>query len=138
MPLLELAGQRADLWLIELSSFQTGDAGPLEWGVIISLYEEHLDWHRSRERYLAVKLKLAAALRQLWVYDWAVDLAGRHSGPSAPPLVWPSRRLECGPRFDPPQRPVGSPIARPTALGVHNALSAGTVLLALAALSMEQ
>ena len=67
MPLLELLGQSAELWAIELSSFQTGEAGPLELGVVTSLYEEHLDWHGSRERYVADKLKLADASRRLLV-----------------------------------------------------------------------
>jgi UDP-N-acetylmuramoylalanine--D-glutamate ligase len=67
LPLLELDGQQADLWVIELSSFQTGEAGPLELGVITSLYEEHLDWHGSSERYVADKLKLASASAQLLV-----------------------------------------------------------------------
>lgn len=67
MPLLELDGQRADLWAIELSSFQTGEAGPLELGVVVSLEEEHLDWHGTRERYVADKLKLADVSRTLLV-----------------------------------------------------------------------
>ena len=67
MPLLELLGQSAELWTIELSSFQTGEAGPLELGVVTSLYEEHLDWHGSRERYVADKLKLADASRRLLI-----------------------------------------------------------------------
>jgi UDP-N-acetylmuramoylalanine--D-glutamate ligase len=67
MPLMELDGQQADVWVVELSSFQTGDAGPLELGVITSLYEEHLDWHGSRERYVADKLKLADRARTLLV-----------------------------------------------------------------------
>ena len=67
MPLLELDGQRADLWAIELSSFQTGEAGPLELGVVVSLEEEHLDWHGTRERYIADKLKLADVARTLLV-----------------------------------------------------------------------
>jgi UDP-N-acetylmuramoylalanine--D-glutamate ligase len=67
LPLLELDGQRADLWAIELSSFQTGEAGPLELGVVVSLSEEHLDWHGSRERYFADKLKLADVSRMLLV-----------------------------------------------------------------------
>jgi UDP-N-acetylmuramoylalanine--D-glutamate ligase len=65
MPLLELDGQEADLWAIELSSFQTGDAGPVEVGVVVSLEEEHLDWHGTRERYIADKLKLADVSRAL-------------------------------------------------------------------------
>lgn len=67
LPLLELDGQRADLWAIELSSFQTGEAGPVEVGVIVSLEEEHLDWHGTRERYIADKLKLAEVSRTLLV-----------------------------------------------------------------------
>ena len=67
MPLLELLDEPAELWAIELSSFQTGEAGPLALGVITSLYEEHLDWHGSRERYVADKLKLADVSRQLLV-----------------------------------------------------------------------
>lgn len=67
MPLLELLDQSADLWAIELSSFQTGEAGSLSLGVITSLYEEHLDWHGSRERYIADKLKLADVSRKLLV-----------------------------------------------------------------------
>ncbi|MBS0431619.1 MAG: UDP-N-acetylmuramoyl-L-alanine--D-glutamate ligase [Proteobacteria bacterium] len=67
MPLLELDGQHADLWSVELSSFQTGDAGPVELGVVVSLEEEHLDWHGTRERYIADKLKLAEVSRTLLV-----------------------------------------------------------------------
>lgn len=67
MPLLELDGQHADLWAIELSSFQTGDAGPVEVGVVVSLEEDHLDWHGTRERYITDKLKLADVSRRLVV-----------------------------------------------------------------------
>jgi UDP-N-acetylmuramoyl-L-alanine---L-glutamate ligase len=67
MPLLELLDTQAELWAIELSSFQTGEAGPVELGVITSLYEEHLDWHGSRERYIADKLKLAEVSRTLLI-----------------------------------------------------------------------
>ena len=67
MQMLELLDSRADLWAVELSSFQTGEAGPVQLGVITSLYEEHLDWHGSRERYVADKLKLADVSRYLLV-----------------------------------------------------------------------
>ena len=67
LPLLDLDGQHADLWVVELSSFQTGEAGPLELGVVVSLAEEHLDWHGTRERYIADKLKLADVSRTLLV-----------------------------------------------------------------------
>ena len=67
LPLLELSGRNADLWVIELSSFQTGEAAPLELSVVTSLYEEHLDWHGSAERYVSDKLKLADVSRTLLV-----------------------------------------------------------------------
>ena len=67
MPLLELLDAEAALWVIELSSFQTGDAAAPELGVITCLYEEHLDWHGSRERYVADKLQLADRARTLLV-----------------------------------------------------------------------
>jgi UDP-N-acetylmuramoylalanine--D-glutamate ligase len=67
LPLLELRDATAELWAIELSSFQTGETGDVELGVIVSLYEEHLDWHGTRERYVADKLKLADRARTLLV-----------------------------------------------------------------------
>lgn len=79
MPLLELDGQTAELWAIELSSFQTGEAGPLALGVITSLYEEHLDWHGSRERYVADKLKLADAAKHLLVNGLQATLLDKTS-----------------------------------------------------------
>jgi len=77
MPLLELLGQSAELWAIELSSFQTGEAGPLALGVITSLYEEHLDWHGTRERYVEDKLALAAVARTLVVNARLDELVAR-------------------------------------------------------------
>jgi UDP-N-acetylmuramoylalanine--D-glutamate ligase len=77
VPLLELDEQKADLWVIELSSFQTGEAGPLEVGVVTSLYEEHLDWHGTRERYFADKLKLAEVARTLVVNAAQPELLAR-------------------------------------------------------------
>src|SRR5574337_411823 len=79
LPLLDLDGRCADVWAIELSSFQTGEAGPVELGVIVSLGEEHLDWHGTRERYVADKLKLAEVSRTLLV-DARAPLARRGRG----------------------------------------------------------
>ena len=80
MPLLELLDAEAQLWAVELSSFQTGEAGPLALGVVTSLYEEHLDWHGSRERYLADKLKLADVSRTLLVNGLQEGLLERTAG----------------------------------------------------------
>jgi UDP-N-acetylmuramoyl-L-alanine---L-glutamate ligase len=69
MPLLELSetSRKPEWWAIELSSFQTRDlkfaeigTDAITVGVITNLYEEHLDWHGSRQRYVDDKLALAA------------------------------------------------------------------------------
>ena len=50
---------RPDRWVFELSSFQCAEvtSGP-EFGVLTSLFPEHLNWHGSVERYYADKLNL--------------------------------------------------------------------------------
>jgi UDP-N-acetylmuramoylalanine--D-glutamate ligase len=70
LPLLDLIAppQAPDWWVIELSSFQTRDFGgaPVV-AVINNLYEEHLDWHGTRERYAADKLAIATHAQHLVV-----------------------------------------------------------------------
>ncbi|EIM02336.1 UDP-N-acetylmuramoylalanine--D-glutamate ligase [Rhodanobacter thiooxydans] len=137
LPLLELLGQRADLWVIELSSFQTGEAGPLELGVVTSLYEEHLDWHGSRERYVADKLKLADAARTLLVNGLQPNLL-QHTA------AHPHRLLfgvpECWHVADGTIRRGAQAvfdIAQLVAPGLHNALNACAALEALEAIGMD-
>lgn len=137
LPLLELLGQRADLWVIELSSFQTGEAGPLELGVVTSLYEEHLDWHGSRERYVADKLKLADVSRTLLVNGLQPNLlqqtaAHPHRLLFGVPECWhvADGTIRRGTQavFD---------VARLAAPGLHNALNACAALEALEAIGMD-
>ncbi|THD03403.1 UDP-N-acetylmuramoyl-L-alanine--D-glutamate ligase [Rhodanobacter lindaniclasticus] len=137
MPLLELLGQRAELWVIELSSFQTGEAGPVELGVVTSLYEEHLDWHGSRERYVADKLKLADVSRTLLVNGLQANLlqytaAHPHRLVFGTPEGWHVRDgMICrGAQavFD------SAALAAP---GLHNALNACAALAALEAIGMD-
>src|SRR6185312_6349001 len=96
LPLLQLLGQQAELWVVELSSFQTGDAGPLELGIVTSLYEEHLDWHVTLERYVTDKLKLAAVSRHLLVnggQEWLLERTATHRARSTfgPASAWQVR-----------------------------------------------
>jgi UDP-N-acetylmuramoylalanine--D-glutamate ligase len=79
LPLLELLDppQAPDWWVVELSSFQTREAGPLGVGVISNLYEEHLDWHGTRVRYVEDKLALAMVARTLVVGAAQADLVSR-------------------------------------------------------------
>jgi UDP-N-acetylmuramoylalanine--D-glutamate ligase len=63
LPLLELLDppSEPDWWVIELSSFQTRDFGGAPTvAVINNLYEEHLDWHGSPQRYAEDKLRIVA------------------------------------------------------------------------------
>jgi len=79
MPLLELLDppMRPDWWVVELSSFQTRAAPRVEIGVVNNLYDEHLDWHGTRERYAADKLALADAARTLVVNALQAELLTR-------------------------------------------------------------
>jgi UDP-N-acetylmuramoylalanine--D-glutamate ligase len=60
-PLLDVLGEGAPhtVWVLELSSFQIAD---LEFaprlGVVLNLFDEHLDWHGDSEIYHADKLRL--------------------------------------------------------------------------------
>ena len=76
MPMLDLLTppREPDLWVIELSSFQIRDLATqsgvgaiIDVGVINNVYEEHLDWHGSRERYVEDKLALATLSKTLVV-----------------------------------------------------------------------
>ncbi|MGY3040273.1 UDP-N-acetylmuramoylalanine--D-glutamate ligase [Rhodanobacter sp. TND4EL1] len=137
LPLLELLGQQADLWVIELSSFQTGEAGPLELGVITSLYEEHLDWHGSRERYVADKLRLADVSRQLLVNALQpVLLARTHEHPQRLLFGQPEGWHVTGDFIRRGTQAVFA-IAQLVAPGLHNALNACAALEALEAVGMD-
>ncbi|MEO9080233.1 MAG: UDP-N-acetylmuramoyl-L-alanine--D-glutamate ligase, partial [Rhodanobacter sp.] len=137
VPLLEFLGQSAELWVIELSSFQTGEAGPLELGVITSLYEEHLDWHGSRERYVADKLKLADVSRQLLVNALQPNLLERtKSHPQRLQFGQPEAWHVAGGVICRGTQAV-FPIAQLAAPGLHNALNACAALSALEAIDMD-
>ena len=82
LPLLELIAppQPPDWWVIELSSFQTHDfGGAPAVAVVNNLYEEHLDWHGTRERYATDKLMIAANATHLVVNAQEALLAATDS-----------------------------------------------------------
>ncbi len=62
VPLLELLDERANAWVVELSSYQTRDvaASGVRPGIAIvtNVFPEHLDWHGSEARYVEDKLAL--------------------------------------------------------------------------------
>ena len=67
LPLLELLDGEAAFWVIELSSYQTGDVADSgvrpEVAVALNIFPEHLDWHGSQARYVADKLRLLTDAR---------------------------------------------------------------------------
>jgi len=137
LPLLELLGQRADLWVIELSSFQTGEAGPLELGVVTSLYEEHLDWHGSRERYVADKLKLADVSQRLLVNALQPSLLDKTAGHPARLLFGEAHGWHVADGFIRRGDRNVFEAKRLAAPGAHNALNACAALAALEAMGYD-
>jgi len=67
LPLLELVDADADLWAIELSSYQTLDVAASgvrpEIAIVTNIFPEHLDWHGDEARYIADKLALFTAAK---------------------------------------------------------------------------
>ena len=65
VPLLALLDDSADVWAIELSSYQTRDVAASgahpHIAIVTNLHPEHLDWHVSETRYIEDKLALVTA-----------------------------------------------------------------------------
>ena len=82
-------GPPPDLWVLELSSYQTSDldASP-KIGVLLNLYREHTDWHGTQERYHADKLNLFAHRSDMTSVLNAADPAVRSAGVHFPGPVW--------------------------------------------------
>lgn len=62
-PLIGHLETRADLFVVELSSYQLADLhGRPELGLITRLFPEHLDWHGGEAAYVEAKLRLVELL----------------------------------------------------------------------------
>ncbi|HEY8582734.1 MAG TPA: UDP-N-acetylmuramoyl-L-alanine--D-glutamate ligase [Capillimicrobium sp.] len=71
-PLLDLlhVEEAPDLWVLELSSYQTADLDRAPTvAAVVNLFREHLDWHGSEERYFADKLRLLELEPQIAVLN---------------------------------------------------------------------
>ncbi len=79
LPVLELLDPpvEPDWWVIELSSFQTREAGHPKLAVVTNIEEEHLDWHGSRDRYVEDKLFLASVAEKVLINGGQVELLAR-------------------------------------------------------------
>ena len=60
-PILDLINKKADVFVIEASSFQLHYSNNIhaDISVILNITEDHLDWHSSIEQYQKAKLKLS-------------------------------------------------------------------------------
>ncbi|MEO6801004.1 MAG: UDP-N-acetylmuramoyl-L-alanine--D-glutamate ligase [Rhodanobacter sp.] len=137
LPLLELRGQQAELWVIELSSFQTSEAGAVDLGLVTSLYEEHLDWHGSREQYVIDKLRLADVSRQLLVNSLQANLLERTQAHPRRLLFGQAEGWHVADDFIRRGPRDVFPVARLAAPGLHNALNACAALAALEAIGID-
>jgi UDP-N-acetylmuramoyl-L-alanine---L-glutamate ligase len=79
LPLTELwqPDPAPDVWVVELSSYQTRDCAALDVAVVTALFPEHLDWHGGVERYIADKLALLDGARQRVLNRADAELARR-------------------------------------------------------------
>ena len=58
-PLISLLGEKADVVVMELSSYQCADlVKGADWTILTNLYPEHLDWHQTHEKYYEDKVNL--------------------------------------------------------------------------------
>ena len=77
VPLLELLDAQADVWAIELSSYQTRDVAASgahpHIAIVTNLHPEHLDWHGSEARYYADKLALVTEAKPRFAVLNAAD-----------------------------------------------------------------
>ena len=139
LPLLELLDPAAppDWWVVELSSFQTREAGPLAVALVNNVYEEHLDWHGTRERYVADKLALAAVARTLVVNARQDELVTRTSAHAGRRLFGDAR----GWHVDGDAIARGDErvfeLAKSPLPGAHNALNACAALAAVEAMGED-
>jgi UDP-N-acetylmuramoylalanine--D-glutamate ligase len=135
LPLLELLDPPVspDWWVVELSSFQTREAGSLAVALVNNIHEEHLDWHGTRERYVADKLALAGRARTLVANARQDELVARTSAHGDRRLFGDARgwhvdgeAIACGDArvFDLEKSPLP---------GAHNALNACAALAVIEA-----
>ncbi len=129
-----------DLWVLELSSFQTSDldASPSV-GVLLNLYREHTDWHGTQERYWADKLALFGHRPDMLSVVNAADPRIRARAGAFPNPVWfrSPDGFDAGPSgITLRGRPVLERAAIPLA-GDHNLDNLCAALAALAAAGVD-
>ena len=76
--MVDIDGNDTDFAVIEVSSYQAADlAETIDLAILVSLQPEHLDWHRTPDRYFSDKLNLLARARTKIINDETVPDARR-------------------------------------------------------------
>ena len=91
LPLLELLDVQPppDVWAVELSSYQTGEAEAIDVAVVLNLFPEHLDWHGNEARYYADKLALVTkAAPRVAVFNAADPVLAELEVPPTTRVAW--------------------------------------------------
>jgi UDP-N-acetylmuramoylalanine--D-glutamate ligase len=141
-PLSEMiAGSRAGQWnVLELSSFQLETTGTFHAtiGLALNVTDNHLDRHRTMERYAAAKARLFAnqGAGDTAVLNAENEYTRAYAAQTRGDVVWfsPERRLEEGFGFDSGRLlAYGEPFLEAAELRVRGRHNAGNVLAAAAA-----
>jgi len=83
VPLISLLDVQAEVWVLELSSFQIADLqAEVELAVLLSLFDEHLDWHRNAAQYRHDKLRLLDMAQQQVLVAAALSADVRQTRPA--------------------------------------------------------
>jgi UDP-N-acetylmuramoyl-L-alanine---L-glutamate ligase len=93
LPLIELIDPPMPpaVWAIELSSYQTTEAGRADVALVLNLFPEHLDWHGDAERYFSDKLALIERSTPRRVVLDATDDRLRAFGETRSDVLWFNR-----------------------------------------------
>lgn len=75
-------------WVVELSSYQAGDARAPNVAAVLNLFPEHLDWHGSEDRYYRDKLRLVTGAQPGALVLNAADPRLRNLIGEAPRAHW--------------------------------------------------
>ena len=88
VPLIEKLDVEADIWVLELSSFQIADLDAnLDLAVLLSWFPEHLDWHGGVKIYQQDKLRLLGMAKQQLIANEVSPLVKKVL-PMLQPLVY--------------------------------------------------
>lgn len=117
---LNMDAHKADVVIVEISSYQTADFNGLcDIACVLNLYEDHFDWHGGRAQYHADKLNILRHAKRGFIGAQAAQMAGNTMGAQ---VITPAKTL-----------PNNAYLSR-----VHNAHNVAAVLAITNALGLDE